>query len=552
MTNVGATLRNSLRSLRVRLGILVAAAVVTTVAAAIMFAWALAVTNHSVAELSSAQRRLEDLSTASSRVGDYALAALQTTESHELQTDRLSFPRKSIQEAFERFRQDVAADVARLGPKEGQAIDSTRGRALAFMQAHFQMLDRDVMRAIREGRNGGEALMQRAEEKVRVSLDFFANSFGPALGQAIERERVAAREAEAAVAKVRSRFAPMATLAIALATLFAFLLYRWIAMPLLVRMSEVATAAADITRGRTDITLARGGHDELGLLTTRFNRMAISLARRERKLLSAQSRLQEIVDARTAELRNANERLSDIDKARRRFFTDVSHELRTPLTVILGEVDVTLRGKPKPQDLADALAIIRTRARRLHRRVEDLLRVARSESGQLDLELSPIDLAAVVAQACDGVAPTAKAHGITLVMGETPSDLLVEADHEWLRQVIEGLIANAVRHSSSGGSVRLDVGETGRGAAIVTVADDGEGIAAADLPHVFERFYRGVSEKEGSGFGIGLSLARWIVERHGGQITIASQTAKPGARSGTTVTITLPSLTPRLAVGAGQ
>ncbi|WP_155905297.1 HAMP domain-containing sensor histidine kinase [Methylopila sp. M107] len=545
-------LRHKLRSLRIRLAILVAAVVVTTVAAALVFAWALSITNDNVAELSSAQRRLEDLSTASSRVGDYALAALQTTESHELQTDRLSLPRKNIQEAFERFRKDIEADVARLGSKQAREIESSRGRALAFMKARFGMLDRDVMQAIREGRGGGVDAQQAAEEKVRASIDFFAGSFGPALGQAIANERVAAREAEAQMAKLRSRFAPMAALAVAIAVLFALLLYRSIALPLLRRMSEVASAAADVTRGRTDIRLAPGGHDEFGLLTMRFNRMAISLARRERRLLAAQSQLQEIVDARTAELRGANERLSDIDKARRRFFTDVSHELRTPLTVILGEVDVTLRGRPKQEDLAGALATIRARAKRLHRRVEDLLRVARSESGQLDLEFEPIALAGLVDLAREGVNPTAKAHGLTLTAGDMPDDLFVEADAEWLRQVIEGLIANAVRHSSAGGLVRLDVASDAQGAATVTVADDGEGIPAADLPHVFERFYRGVSEKEGSGFGIGLSLARWIVERHGGRITIDSRTASPGVKSGTSVTIALPSLTPRLAMGTGQ
>lgn len=545
-------LRNPLRSLRIRLAVLVAAVVVTTVAAALVFAWALSVTNHNVAELSSAQRRLEDLSTASSRIGDYALAALQTTESHELQTDRLSLPRKGIQEALERFRQDVAADVARLDPARGQAIESSRGRALAFMKAHFEVLDREVMLAIRNGRNGGEAAQQQAEDKVRASLDYFAGSFGPALGQAIGAERIAAREAEAEMAKLRSRFAPLATLAIAAAAMFAFLLYRWIAMPLLKRMSEVAGAAADITRGRTDIRLAAGGHDELGLLTRRFNRMAMSLARRERRLLAAQSSLQEIVDARTAELRAANERLSDIDRARRRFFTDVSHELRTPLTVILGEVDVTLRGKPEHGDLVGALATIRARAKRLHRRVEDLLRVARSESGQLDLELEPIGLAGLVEEACEGVLAAARSRGLTLSAGDMPEDILVEADHEWLRQVIEGLIANAVRHSSAGGEVRLDLAVDRRGRAVVTVADQGEGIPAVDLPHVFERFYRGVSEKEGSGFGIGLSLARWIVERHGGSISIESRVAAPGVKSGTTVTIALPLLTPRLATGTGQ
>ena len=542
--------RHWFRSLRLRLAVLVAAVVLTTGAAAIVLAWTLSIADGHVSELSSAQRRLEDLSTASSRVGDYALAALQTTESHELRSDRLSLPRKRIQEAFERFRQDVADELGRRGDK-AQAIASSRGRTIAFLQAIFVNLDRQVMQAIREGRDGGEPVQQKAEEKVRVSLNLFASDFGPALSEAIENERAAARRADAAMAQLRSRLGPMATLALVLAALIATILYRWIASPLLARVSTVAAAAGDIARGHTEVRLAVRGHDELSLLMVRFNRMALSLSRRERRLLTAQSRLREIVDARTAELRQANERLSDVDRARRRFFTDVSHELRTPLTVILGEADVTLRGRPVTGDLISALTTIRARARRLHRRVEDLLRVARSDSGQLDLEFGPVSLAAIVEQAREGVAPAAKARNVALISGEFDHDAVIEADAEWMRQVVEGLIANALRHSTSGGAVRLNV-TSGREGSILQVEDDGEGISEADLPHVFERFYRGVSEKEGSGFGIGLALARWIVERHGGAISIASRTAAPGRRSGTNVTITMPALTQRLAIGSGS
>lgn len=542
--------RHRFRSLRLRLAVLVATVVLATGAAALALAWTLSVVNQHVGELSSAQRRLEDLSTASSRVGDYALAALQTTESHELQTDRLSLPRKRIQEAFERYAQDLI-EVASWGHETSSRIASSRGRSLAHMRARFALLDSQVMQAIRTGRGGPASELQIAEEKVRASLDVFANSFGPALSESIESERVAAREAEAAMKRLRDRLAPASLVALAIAAVVAFILYRLIASPLLDRVSAVAGAARDIARGRTDIRLPVRGHDELSLLIVRFNRMALSLSRRERALLSAQSRLQEIVDARTAELRQANDRLSDVDKARRRFFTDVSHELRTPLTVILGEADVTLRGKPKPEDLAGSLATIRARARRLHRRVEDLLRVARSESGQLDLEFVPLALPDLVEQAREGVAPAARARNIAIVAGDPPQDLFVEADPEWLRQVIEGLVANALRHSASGSQVRLQASVAPDGAAVVSVSDDGEGIAEADLPHVFDRFYRGVSDKQGSGFGIGLALARWIVERHRGSIEIASATAEGGRKAGTTVTITLPSLTPRLAAGAG-
>ncbi|GLK69132.1 sensor histidine kinase [Hansschlegelia plantiphila] len=540
--------RRPLRSLRLRLAILVAAVVLTTAAAALAVAWTFSRAEEHVSELSSAQRRLELLSSISSRVGDYALVALQTTETRELQSDRLSLPRKRVQESFERLNDEVSKEVARRTDEQSATLIAARSRVFAFMRARFEFLDRQTMQSIKDARAG----QADGAERVKVALDMFASGFSPALGQAIEEERTAAREAEAAMAALRERLTPFSVIAVAVAALIALLLYRAIASPILSQVSQVAGAAADIARGRTDIRLAVKGHDELSLLMTRFNRMALSLSRRESRLLAAQLRLQEIVDARTAELRNANERLSDTDRARRRFFTDVSHELRTPLTVILGEVDVTLRGRPGMEDLKSALATIRVRARALHRRVEDLLRVARSESGQLELNFAPVSLAQIVETVREGAASAAQARQVSLSVESADPDIVAEADSDWLRQVIEGLVANALRHSPAGGAIRFGVWAEPDGHCAITVADDGDGIAEVDLPRVFERFYRGGVRKEGEGgFGIGLALARWIVERHGGVIDIESRTAAPGRRSGTTVTIRLPAPSPRLAIGAG-
>ncbi|MGA0531184.1 ATP-binding protein [Hansschlegelia sp. KR7-227] len=543
--------RHVFRSLRIRMAILVAAVVAVTAAAAIATVWTFTIADDHVKELAAAQRRLEHLSAISSRVGDYALIALQTTQSHANQSDELSLPRKRVQEAFKRLDDEIGHEVSRQSDESAAALINARSRVVAYMRARFDFLDRQTMQAIKDARGGAEG----GDVRVKVAMDLFASSFGPSLGQAIEEERAASRRAEAAMSDLRAKLIPNAVVAVGLAALIAALLYRTVASPLLARLSEVASAASDIARGRTDIRLSVRGHDELSLLMMRFNRMAAQLSRRESRLMSAQLRLQETVDARTAELRSANERLSEIDRARRRFFTDVSHELRTPLTVILGEADVTLRAADPPaSDLKTALGTIRSRARRLHRRVEDLLRVARSESGQLELEFKPVSVADIVEQAREGIAPQALAAGLTLLSARDSSEPVIEADADWLRQVIEGLIANAVRHSSNGGSIRLDVRREADGGALVSVADDGEGIPDADLPHVFERFYRGVgrSERSGSGFGIGLALARWVVERHGGTIAIESRASAPGRRSGTTVTIRLPALAPRLAFGAAS
>jgi signal transduction histidine kinase len=538
--------RRLFRSLRLKLAILVATVVVAIAAAAAAAAWTFIVADRHVGELASAQRRLEHLSTISSRVGDYALIALQTTQSRELQSDRLSLPRKRVQEVFVRLDEELAREVVRRGDEAGSTLIAARSRVFAFMRARFEFLDRQTLQAIRDARAGeGDA-----PERVKTALDAFASGFSPALGQAIEEERSDAREAEQAMAELGDRLTPYAILSLLIAVLVAWALYRTIAGPILQHISRVAVAAGDIARGRTGVRLDVRGHDELSLLMTRFNRMAQSLSRREAQLLAAQLRLQEVVDARTAELRRANERLSDIDRARRRFFTDVSHELRTPLTVILGEADVTLRGRPGVDDLKSALSTIRTRARALHRRVEDLLRVARSESGQLELEFAPVSLLEIAESVAESVSGVARSRGVSIAVDQAGPEPVVEADGDWLRQVLEGLVANALRHTPAGGAISLQVGGEG-GRALLSVVDEGEGIAETDLPHVFERFYRGKATSDGeTGFGIGLALAKWVVERHGGSIGVESRTAATGAKPGTTVTIRLPAHAPRLAIGA--
>ncbi|GLK55521.1 signal transduction histidine kinase [Methylopila capsulata] len=537
--------RSIFRSLRVRMALLLATAVLTTAAAGLAVALTFKVADDHVEELASAQRRLELLSAISGRVGDYALVALQTTESQG-QPDRLSLPRKRVQETFVRLDEELARAVARARDEQGATMVAARSRVFAQMRGRFDFLDRQALQSIRDARDGQGGNVER----LRVALDSFAASFGPGLSQAIGEERATAREAEAAMAGLRSALVPGAAIAAGLAALLAFVLYRAIARPLVSRISDVAAAAGEIARGESGIRLKVRGHDELSLAMMRFNRMAAQLARRERRLIEAQARLQEIVDERTAELRGANERLTDADRARRRFFTDVSHELRTPLTVILGEADVTLRTKGGVEDLTAALTKIRGRAKGLHRRVEDLLRVARSESGQLELELEPLSVNDLITTARASLEPSARARGVALAAELPLFDLQVEADADWLRQVVEALIANALRHTAYGGTVRLIGGIDSDGAVTIAVSDDGEGIPADDLPHVFERFYRGGSEREGSGFGIGLALARWVVERHQGTITIDSRTASPGRASGTTVLIRLPALTHRLVIGA--
>lgn len=539
-----SSLRTGLSSLRARMALVLASAVLVTAAAAVALVVMLGLVSGEVDRLASAQRRLDLLSSLSGRIGDYALVALQVAQGPPGLGD-LSAAAGRARAAFQQFQSALGEDVARLDGGERQGLLAARSRTVARMRAQFEILDERVKQAM--------IVPQRAMG-VRVALDAFAAVFSQLLGQAMEEERADAQAAQAAVQALRGRAINWGVSGVALALALAALIYHGLGRSLVRRVSDVAAAAAAIARGQSDTRLTVTGHDELSLAMARFNRMAMHLARREARLVADQQRLQDIVDARTAELRAANRRLEDVDQARRRFFTDVSHELRTPLTVILGEAEITLRqASTPPEELRAALAVIQNRARRLHRRVEDLLRIARSETGQIELERRPVAVAELLAEVEDSLRPLAAAHHLALECAAGP-DLVVEADRDWLRQVMEGLVANAVRHSPPGGTIRLAAAREGQ-EVVLSVADQGHGIPRDELPLVFERFWRGSGG--GGGFGIGLALAKWVVEEQGGSITIDSAArapAPPGeappapgtepAASGTRVVLRLPATLP--------
>ena len=209
------------------------------------------------------------------------------------------------------------------------------------------------------------------------------------------------------------RIASLAAVAGALA--IVLLLYRAVTRPVLARIEAVRRAASAVGRGELDTRLSVATRDELGLLVANFNRMAARLARREGRLAADRAALEDTVAARTLDLRAANARLEAVDRSRRRFFADVSHELRTPLTVILGECDIAARSAGRAGSTSrPVFATIRKRALRLQRRVEDLLRVARSESGQIELDRRPVSAAPILADAVDGMASEAARRRVAL------------------------------------------------------------------------------------------------------------------------------------------
>ncbi len=216
------------------------------------------------------------------------------------------------------------------------------------------------------------------------------------------------------------------------------------------------------------------------------------------------------------------------------FTADASHELRTPLSIVLAQADLTLKRIRSVPDYQDALDTIRRSARRMKSVVEGLLVLARADTGALALVKEEMDLATAVEDTCRLLSPLALERNVRL---ETRLDpLLAWVDRERFAELVANLIGNAIRYNRDGGRVEVRLRRQ-NGHAILEVADSGIGIPDDELPHVFERFYRVDKARSRAlgGSGLGLAITKWVVEAHGGKITVAS---KPGV--GTTFTVSLP------------
>jgi signal transduction histidine kinase len=265
-------------------------------------------------------------------------------------------------------------------------------------------------------------------------------------------------------------------------TLIAALAASWlVAGRALKPLKDVAGTADEIGRARDfgRRLPGRRTRDEVALLSTSFNRML--------------------------------EQLQDSFESQRRFVADASHELRTPLTTIQGNAGLLERGPAVNDDVRRAAAAdISAETSRMTRLVDRMLTLARADSG-LKLQLAPLELGPVVLEVCRQAQAVHPERELTPVA----NGATVAGDEDAIRQLIWILLDNALRHARSSVSVTLSSdGEWAR----LTVVDDGPGIDASERDKVFERFYRSDRARSGQGAGLGLSIARWIVEQHRGRI----------------------------------
>ena len=299
-----------------------------------------------------------------------------------------------------------------------------------------------------------------------------------------------------------------ATLSLALSYLLAGSITR--------ALTHIRAGAARIADGDLETRVVVDTHDELADLAADLNALAVRLdaaARQERRM----------------------------EQSRRDLIAAVSHDLRTPLAAIRATIEAITDGVVT--DEATITRYLRTMhdgTRELSRLIDDLFDLSRLDAGALVLEHEPAALADLVSDTLERMRPQAAARDVVLT-GFAVADLpLVPLDARFVGRVLANLVDNAVRHTPAGGRVEVAVYREGP-AVRVEVRDTGEGIAPADLPHVFERFYRGEKSRsrEHGGAGLGLAICKGIVEAHGGRIWAEALTPH-----GTRVSFTLPVTTP--------
>jgi signal transduction histidine kinase len=279
------------------------------------------------------------------------------------------------------------------------------------------------------------------------------------------------------------------------ATLTALFVFR----PAHKRLRTLEQAARALGEGRTDVRATEAGGDEVSSLARTFNHMASDLESRATALAAS-------------------------DRARRQLLADVSHELMTPLSAIRGYVE-TLGMPDLPLDHDTRLrylGIVEQETHKLEAIIGDLLDLARLEGGGDRLRAEPVAVEDLFTRVADRHQPTLRDRNITLESAVTAGTPKIRGDAGRLEQALQNVSANAIRHTPSGGRVSLAASAEGEGVLIV-VRDTGPGIPEEHLPRVFDRFYKVDASRSGtavpSGSGLGLSIVRAIIERHGGSVT---------------------------------
>lgn len=241
-------------------------------------------------------------------------------------------------------------------------------------------------------------------------------------------------------------------------------------------------------------------------------------------LLHLESQVERLVGERTATLAAENARLIELDQLKSKFIADAAHELRSPITAL--NLRLYLLEHATPEHRSQYLSEFKAQLARLTRLSEDLLAISRLDSFDATSRFEPVDLNRVVEEVLIAYRPMADTTGLNLIAHYAPHMKPVLGEHQQLVQVGSNLVANAIHYTESGQVLVRTVLDTTARQACIEVEDSGVGIEPQDMPHLFERFYRGESTNGAAGTGLGLSIVKEIVDLHSGSIQVESQVGK--------------------------
>jgi signal transduction histidine kinase len=389
---------------------------------------------------------------------------------------------------FERLS-DSTPEQERVGRKVVARINSY---LVNWARPLFRVAQEDPTAA---GSAEAAALGKQHTDGIRASFEEFLGAENALADAAAES---ANRQADRAVALAITGLVASALLIV----LFGVYLARSTARP----VRAVAGAAESLAAGDFSTRLEEGGPGEVGALTTAFNRMAEQLERHER------------------ELDEQNRKLRESERLKSELVSIVSHELRTPLASVLGFTSLLLTRDVEPEEQRRYLEIIDSQGRRLSALLNDFLDVERLEEGQLELARELFDLKKVVGEQAGLFAGQSSKHKLDVVL--PPKPLPVRGDPDRLAQVVANLLSNAIKYSPDGGTIEV-VGEQEDDVVRISVRDEGLGIPDELQQRVFAKFFRGNAGANGiQGSGLGLTIARSVVEAHGGRISFRSKSGE--------------------------
>ena len=358
-----------------------------------------------------------------------------------------------------------------------------------------------------------------------------ASMIGTLAGQRVSDIQAAVDEAgqQEAVRSLRLHAMYITAAAVVLGFGFSTVLSQSVAS----RAGKLVEAMKRVGQGDLSHRMLPTGNDEIDILARQFNSMVEKLDQNDKLIRDLNINLERKVRRRTRQLSKSKrqlqhslEKLQQYDQLKTDVFSNVSHELRTPLTMILSPVERILEkhGRTLPADARTMLEAVCANGRRLLELINRLLEFSKIESGHAQLQLGSVDLNHLVSQLTLAASPLASQRGVELRVSCDSSVPILAADGEKLDTILSNLISNAIKFTPSGGAVDVETSLRGD-EAVVSVRDTGIGISKDDQKRVFERFVQadGSSSRAFAGSGLGLALAKELVELHGGQIHLESE-----------------------------